>query len=128
MTEVVAFCKISGIPGDSLGDFLTALGDYGSESLIRMTALVCFDGIIPLGPEFSLKALNAIKGMGPSDIDDNPTFKGIKAEIPGKDNKGKLAFMTESFESTQGWMDRLVAEKGITQSRLLQYWRFYRRL
>jgi hypothetical protein len=28
--------------------------------------------------------------------------------------------MTESFESTQGWMDRFVAEKGITQSRLLE--------
>jgi hypothetical protein len=119
VTEVVAFCKISGIPGDSLGDFLTALGDYGSESLIRMVALVSFDGIIPLGADFSSKALNAIKGMGPSDLDDNATFKGIKDEIPGKDNRGKLSFITESFESTQGWMDRLVADKGITQSRLL---------
>ena len=119
VTEVVAFCKISGIPGDSLGDFLTALGDYSSESLIRMAALVSFDGIIPLGADFSSKALNAIKGMGPSDLDDNPTFKGIKDEIPGKDSRGKLAFITESFESTQGWMDRFVADKGITQSRLL---------
>lgn len=119
VTEVVAFCKISGIPGDSLGDFLTALGDYSSESLIRMAALVSFDGIIPLGADFSSKALNAIKGMGPSDLDDNATFKGIKDEIPGKDSRGKLAFITESFESTQGWMDRFVADKGITQSRLL---------
>jgi hypothetical protein len=119
VTEVVAFCKISGIPGDSLGDFLTALGDYGSESLIRMAALVCFDGIIPLGADFSSKVLNAIKGMGPSDLDDNATFKGIKDAIPGKDSRGKLAFMTESFESTQGWMDRFVADKGITQSRIL---------
>jgi len=119
VTEVVAFCKISGIPGDSLGDFLTALGDYSSESLIRMAALVSFDGIIPLGAEFSTKALNAIKGMSPSDIESNQTFKGIKNEIPGNDSKSKLSFMTESFESTKGWMDKFVADKGITQSGLL---------
>jgi len=120
VTEVVAFCKISGIPGDSLGDFLAALGDYSNESLMRMTALVSFDGIIPLGADFSTRALNMIKGMGPSDLDNNPTFKGVRDEIPGDDSGGKLAFMTESFESTKGWMDNLVADKGITQSGLIE--------
>ncbi|MGB3135670.1 MAG: hypothetical protein WBB18_02585 [Nodosilinea sp.] len=119
VAEVVAFCKISGIPGDSLGDFLAALGDYSSESLIRMAALVSFDGIIPLGADFSSKALNAIKGMGASDLDNNQTFKGIKNEIPGRDSKHKLAFMTESFESTKGWMDRFVSDHNITQSGLV---------
>ncbi|NMG60860.1 hypothetical protein E1H12_20695, partial [Geitlerinema sp. P-1104] len=28
VVEVVAFCKINGIPGDSLGDFLRSLSDY----------------------------------------------------------------------------------------------------
>jgi hypothetical protein len=119
VAEVVAFCHINGIPGDSLGDFLMALGDYSGESLMRMTALVSFDGIIPLGADFSTKALDMINGMGPSDLDNNQTFKGIKEEIPGGDSKGKLAFMTESFESTKGWMDRFVANKGITQSGLI---------
>jgi hypothetical protein len=119
VTEVVAFCHINGIPGDSLGDFLSALGDYSSESLIRMAALVSFDGVIPLGADFSTKALNMIKGMSPSEIESNPTFKGVQKEIPGRDAKGKLSFMTESLESTQGWMDRFVSEKGLTQSRLV---------
>ncbi|HIK45772.1 MAG TPA: hypothetical protein IGR64_12940, partial [Leptolyngbyaceae cyanobacterium M65_K2018_010] len=112
VAEVVAFCKISGIPGNSLGDFLTALNDYSSEALMRMAALVSFDGIIPLGADFSTKALNMIKGMGPSDLDNNPTFRGVKDEIPGNDGQGKLAFMTESFESTKGWMDKFVGDHG----------------
>lgn len=116
VTEVVAYCHINGIPGDSLGDFLKSLGDYGSESLMRMAALVAFDGVIPLGADFSSKVLSSIKGMGPSDLDNNRTFKGVKDAIPGDNSKGKLAFMTESFESTKGWMDTFVAEKGITQS------------
>jgi hypothetical protein len=116
VTEVVAFCKINGIPGDSLGDFLNALRDYGGESLTRMAALVTFDGVIPLGADFSSKALSAIKGMEPSDLSSNQTFKGVQKEIPGDNAAGKLAFITESFESTKGWMDRFVSDKGITQS------------
>jgi hypothetical protein len=119
VTEVVAFCHINGIPGDSLGDFLSALGDYSSESLMRMTALVSFDGVIPLGADFTSKALGAVKGMGPSDLDNNQTFKGVKEEIPGDSSKSKLSFMTESLESTKGWMDKFVASKGITQSKLV---------
>lgn len=119
VTELVAFCHINGIPGDSLGDFLAALGDYSGESLMRMAALVSFDGIIPLGADFSTKALNLIKGMGPSDLENNPTFKGVQKEIPGDNAKGKLSFITESFESTQGWMDRFVRDRGITQSGLV---------
>lgn len=119
VAEVVAFCKISGIPGDSLGDFLAALGDYSSESLVRMAALVSFDGIIPLGADFSSKALSAIKGMGASDLESNQTFKGIKDEIPGGNDKAKLSFMTESFESTKGWMDRFVSDHNITQGKLV---------
>ncbi|WP_299491887.1 hypothetical protein [Acaryochloris sp. IP29b_bin.137] len=115
VTEIVAFCHINGIPGDSLGDFLKSLGDYSGESIMRMAALVAFDGVIPLGAEFSTKVLSSIKGMGPSDLDNNRTFKGVKDAIPGDNSKGKLAFITESFESTQGWMDQFVAEKGITQ-------------
>ncbi|MGF1520747.1 MAG: hypothetical protein ACFBSF_00320 [Leptolyngbyaceae cyanobacterium] len=119
VTEIVAFCRINGIPGDSLGDFLRALGDYSGESLMRMVALVSFDGVIPLGADFASKGLAAIKGMGPSDLDNNRTFKGVKDEIPGDNAKGKLAFITESFESTQNWMEKIVGERGITQSALV---------
>ncbi|MEB3214284.1 MAG: hypothetical protein VKL39_23245 [Leptolyngbyaceae bacterium] len=119
VAEVVAFCHINGIPGDSLGDFLKALGDYSGESLMRMAALVAFDGVIPLGASFSSKVLSVIKNMGPSELENNPTFKGVQKEIPGKNAKGKLSFITESFEATQGWMDKFVAEKGMTQEKVV---------
>ncbi len=120
VTEVVAFCHINGLPGDSLGDFLRALSDYGGESLIRMAALVAFDGIIPLGPSFAASVLNQIKRMTPSDVEDNPTFKKVQAEIPGNSAKHKLAFMTESFEATQSWMEKFVSQNHITQDHILE--------
>ena len=55
VTELVAFCQINGIPGDSIGDFVGSLGEYSGESLMRMAALVCLEGLIPLGPEFIMK-------------------------------------------------------------------------
>ena len=119
VTELVAFCQINGIPGDSIGDFLASLQSYSGESLMRMAALVCFDGVIPLGADFTDKALNMVKGMSPSEVSGNQTFKGVKDLIPGNDDAGKLGFITQSFESTKGWMDNFVSSKGITQQGLV---------
>lgn len=119
VVELVAFCQINGIPGDSIGDFLAALGDYGGESLMRMAALVCFDGLIPLGPDFILKGLNTIQGMSPSDLEQNQTFKGVSSLIPGGNPAGQLGFITQSFDSVKGWMSDFVASHNLTQENVV---------
>ncbi|MDM9384472.1 hypothetical protein QUB80_27790 [Chlorogloeopsis sp. ULAP01] len=119
VTELVAFCQINGIPGDSIGDFLAALKDYSGESLIRMTALVSFDGLIPLGAGFTDQALSVLKGMSPSDLEHNQTFKGVRDLIPGENAAGQLGFITESFDSTKSWMDNFVSSKQLTQTKVV---------
>jgi hypothetical protein len=114
VVEIVAFCQINGIPGDSVGDFLAALGDYGGESLMRMAALVCFDGLVPLGPDFALKGLSTLQGMSPNELEQNNTFKGVNALIPGGDNAGKLSFITSSMDSVKGWMTDFVSSRNLT--------------
>lgn len=119
VVEIVAFCQINGIPGDSIGDFLRALGDYGGESLMRMAALVCFDGLIPLGPDFILKSLNVLQEMKPQDLQENPTFKAVSSVIPGGNPAGQLSFMTQSFGSVKGWMGDFVADRNLTQEKVV---------
>lgn len=119
VVELVAFCQINGIPGDSIGDFLASLKDYGGESLMRMAALVCFDGLVPLGPDFALKALSFVQNMGPSDLEKNQTFKGVKDLIPGGNSAGQLGFITQSFQSTKGWMDSFVADHQLTTEKVV---------
>lgn len=119
VVELVAFCQINGIPGDSIGDFLAALGDYGGESLMRMAALVCFDGLIPLGPDFILKGLSTIQGTSPKELEQNQTFKGVSDLIPGGDSAGKLGFINQSFDSVKGWMSDFVSSRGLTQENVL---------
>jgi len=114
VTELLAFCQINGIPGDSIGDFLASLADYGGESLMRMAALVCFDGLIPLGPDFAEKGLSFLRGSSPSDLESNASYKGIQELIPGSNSGEKLGFVTQSFDSVKGWMNGFVGSKGLT--------------
>ncbi|MFN9561109.1 MAG: hypothetical protein ACK55G_19360 [Dolichospermum sp.] len=119
VAEVVAFCQINGIPGDSIGDFVASLGEYGGESLIRMVALVCVDGLIPLGPDFINKALSWISRTSPQDINQNQTFQSIKNTIPGGSDAGKLDFIGNSLQSVSSWMSGLVTSHNLTPQKVI---------
>lgn len=113
VVELVAFCQINGIPGDSIGDFIQSLANYSKESAIRMAGLVCFDGLIPLGPDFIQKASSTLAGLSPSSLEQNDTFKKIGSLIPGGNSAGKLDFIGQTFGSVQGWMGNLVSSRGL---------------
>lgn len=119
VVELVAFCQINGIPGDSIGDFVGALGDYSGESLMRMAALVCVDGLIPLGPDFLLKAQSTLSGIGTRDLESNSTFSGVSELIPGGNSRGKLDFIGESFDSVKGWMSDFVSSKNLSPEKVM---------
>ncbi|MGK7889874.1 MAG: hypothetical protein AB4042_11105 [Leptolyngbyaceae cyanobacterium] len=121
VVELVAFCQINGIPGDSLGDFLSALADYGGESLLRMAALVCYDGLVPLGPSFASDVLSSVQSMEPPDLEKNAIFKSVKELIPGGNVAGQLGFITESFEATKDWMDTFVVSKNLTPETVVDH-------
>ena len=119
VAELVAFCQINGIPGDSIGDFVAALGEYAGESLIRMVALICVDGILPLGPDFVQKSLSFLSSMNPQELDQNSTFRSIKDAIPGNGTGGKIDFIGQSLDSVQGWMNGIVSANALTAEKVL---------
>ncbi|MBE9038144.1 hypothetical protein [aff. Roholtiella sp. LEGE 12411] len=118
VAELVAFCQINGIPGDSIGDFVASLGEYSGESLIRMVALVCVDGLIPLGPDFISKAISGLNQTNPQELEKNSTFQNIKDVIPGNNPAGKLNFIGESFDSVKGWMSGIVTTNNLTPQKV----------
>ena len=119
VAELVAFCQINGIPGDSIGDFVAALGEYGGESLIRMVALICVDGLIPLGPDFIDKSLSMISQMNPQELQQNPTFRTIQDTIPGNGVDGKIDFIGNSLDGVKGWMNCIVTANALTAQKVL---------
>ncbi len=119
VVELVAFCQINGIPGDSVGDFVASLADYSGESLMRMAALICVDGLIPLGPDFLLKAQSTISDIQTQDLESNSTFNGVQELIPGGNTSGQLDFIGNSFDSVKGWMANFVAQRDLTPEKIM---------
>ncbi|MDX1932203.1 MAG: hypothetical protein SFU56_06335 [Capsulimonadales bacterium] len=116
IAELIAFTQTNGLPGDSIGDFVQALGAYERESLIRMSALVAFDGVIPLGDNFLNKVADILEGQTrPQDLEQNTLFQRIRGMVPGGDTMGQLGFLTQNFGAVRNWIGGLVAERGITQ-------------
>lgn len=119
VVELVAFCQINGIPGDSIGDFVRSLADYSGESLMRMSTLVCVDGLIPLGPDFILKAQSNLNHTNPQELENNNTYSRVSTMIPGDDSRSKLNFIGKSFDSVTGWMSGLVTKNNLSPQKVL---------
>jgi hypothetical protein len=115
VAELVAFCKINGIPGDSISEFVGALADYSGESLMRMAALVSVDALIPLGPDFIQKVGELVGGSSPSELEQNQSFQQIQKEIPGGDTSSKQGFINQSWGAVSGWMSSFVSTRGLTR-------------
>jgi hypothetical protein len=118
VVEVVAFCQINGIPGDSIGDFVKSLADYSGESLMRMAALVCFDALIPLGPDFIQGTQAKLNHLSPQDLESNAVFSQVKNLIPGQSTAKQLAFIGESFDSVKGWMGGFVSRNDLSVAKV----------
>jgi len=114
VTEVVGFCSLNGLPGDSLGDFVKAITNYREEAAIRMAALVCLDGMLPLGPDFLSKVLSMLQSSGGGDLAQSERFQKVEGMIPGDGPTGKLAFIRQSVGSVGDWMRSFVADRHVT--------------
>lgn len=119
VVELLAFCQISGIPGDSIGDFVKALSDYSGESLMRMVALICIDGIIPLGPDFVSKALETLQKSDPSDLERNDTFEKVRPYIPGEGTAEQKGFIQQSLTSVQDWINGFISKHDLTADKIV---------
>lgn len=121
VVEIIAFCKIHGIPQPNPQLFVESLtNNYTDASLMRMAALVCLDGILPLGPDFLQKIHSIIDGGDAAIVKDNPVFGSISNSLPGDSPAAKFGFITQSFNAVQGWMNSLISKTGVTPDTILQ--------
>ncbi|NJP06207.1 MAG: hypothetical protein HC837_11585 [Chloroflexaceae bacterium] len=119
VVEVVAFCSINGLPGDSIGDFVKSLGKYSKESLMRMNALICFDGILPLGPDFVRMVIEILEGLTPDELEKNETYDRIKESVPGGNTQEQLNFIQQSFSSVSDWINGFVKEHDLSADKIV---------
>lgn len=106
ISELLAFRQVNGIPGDGIQDFTAALGEYAGEAKIRMAALVAFDGIIPLGPNFLDKCADSVEGLTPDLLKKSSIFGKIVDFMPGG---AAVDFIKRGFGASSGWLGGLAA-------------------
>ncbi len=111
VAEGVAFCYTNGFPGDSIGDFMGAVSAYERENLIRMSALVVYDGLVPLGPDYGGKLVNALQNFSAADIEGNAVYQRVKGLLP---QGGATSFVLESVGAMQGYLGGFAEQRGIT--------------
>jgi hypothetical protein len=113
--EIIAFCKLNGIPQPNPQEFVNALNNnYQDAALMRMVALVCLDGMLPLGPNFLSKIHQTIAQADTTILTQNPVFASLSNFIPGGTPSDKLGFINQGFNAVQDWINNLVTKTGIT--------------
>ncbi len=117
VSELLAYVKLNGIPGDGISGFTKALGEYNHEAKIRMAALVAFDGIVPLGPDFIDQCSEQVKKLTSDGLEGNATFRRIKGFIP--DGFGSVEFVKKAFEASSGRLNDLASTPGLNRSSII---------
>ncbi|MEO7648970.1 MAG: hypothetical protein ABIZ80_00750 [Bryobacteraceae bacterium] len=108
VAESAAFCYTNGLPGDSIGDFASAVAAYSKENIIRMAGIVTFDGLIPLGDAFASKLIDTVQNFSAPDIEQNSFYQRAKHLLPGdglslvKGNIGAVGDYIAGFASSHG--------------------------
>lgn len=123
--ELTTFCLINGIPGDSVGDFASSLVNAGKEDIIRIAAFITYDLVIPLGPDFLGKTLDAIKNISEGDLSDNKLFQALRKYLPGSSVAEQKELIRANVDASGGFLTDFAQNKGIEQKsaidRLRQY-------
>jgi hypothetical protein len=117
--EIIAFTKINGIPGDGVADFIKSLSDYRFEALMRMAALVCVDGMIPLGPDFLSKALGMFQKTGASDLASSDKFKAVSSLIPGANVAEQANFLQRGLKGVEGWVGSFISQRDLSVDKIV---------
>ncbi|MGK7951126.1 MAG: hypothetical protein AB4368_20650 [Xenococcaceae cyanobacterium] len=113
VAELIAYCKLNGITLNP-SKFATSLREnYQKEALMRMVALVCIDGVLPLGTNFVPRVITDLENK--DNLDRDPAFNAVSPLIPTSD---KRTFINESFNTTANWMTNLISSAGITRESL----------
>ncbi len=113
--ELAAFCYSAGIPGDSIGDFASSLGNAAKEDAIRIAAWVCFDGLLPLGPDFLSRSIDMVQSASDDLFGENGRFSRIVSLLPGSSIAEQRALAVSNLDAARGTLEGFVANKGLTR-------------
>lgn len=116
-SELVTFTLTNGLPGDSVGDFASALVNYGKEEKMRLAAYLAIDCVLPLGPDFLQKIMDALQGPL-EQLEQSRVFQFVSGHLPGGIGEQRDLIL-RTVDQSRGHLESVVANGGITQESIL---------
>lgn len=118
--EVLAYGFVQGLPREGLMAFMSSLQTYTGTNIMRLVALICLDGIIPLGPDFMNRVSQNLEAAPAEQLEQNGVFQQIKEVIPGEDTPTKLNFVRQALAAVGVWMSNFQASHNLSAETLLE--------
>ncbi|MGA1263882.1 MAG: Tudor-knot domain-containing protein [Prochlorothrix sp.] len=120
VVEVLAYSKLNGLQPNPQALVTALQSNYTDAAFLRMVALVCFDALLPLGPDFAAKIQDSLSSLDMSGLAQNPVFAGIQGDVPGGGTAEKANFLKQSFAAVEGWIKGLIDRTGLTPQGVTQ--------
>lgn len=105
---------------DGVADFGKAMASYASENLLRLSAIVCFDGLVPLGPEFVDRAGDLGQRVRKSDLAQSKVFQRAKEVFPGRSDTARFGAAADAFGQAAGWLGKFTDRYGLSPTVVAQ--------
>jgi hypothetical protein len=124
VAECVSFSAANGFPGDGVVDFVKALESYEKENLIRMSAIITFNGVLPLGPDYALKLMDTVRNLSLEEVEQNRYVQMAKGWLPGGGSAGAaLEFVNRGMGAMESYVSGFANNHGITAGGVLDQMR-----
>ncbi len=119
VAEIVAFCLMRGISLKSLKDFALGMLDYRSENLLRLLAVLTYDGLLPLGPNFLDKTADALFSGTTDNLKDNSIFQKVSSYLPGDNDEERVGFVQDVFKVSKSVLEHIAMARDLDYDSLL---------
>lgn len=122
VVEVLALGLMKGLPKPSVEEmalFVAELSRYGKADVMRLTAWVVIDGLLPLGPDFMRHIIGAFDQASQSKLAGHSIFEAVADYLPGDSTAQKQAFVTKTLGATSDFIGSFVKEKGLSRQLII---------
>lgn len=119
--EAISYLSLHGMSLTGVTDWakmITQRDRYSNESALRFAALVGFDGLLPLGPDFLSKVMDTLNS-GSLNWKDNALFNQVSGFIPGDGVGEKGEYVQTLISSATAPIEGFVSSTGLTRDKVM---------
>ena len=119
--EALSYLSLHGMSVQGIRDWakmITQPDTYSNESALRIAAIIGFDGLIPLGPDFLGKVTDTISGDSVA-WKDNALFNQVSGFIPGGGVEEKVGFIQNIVSTASAPVEAFISKTGMTREKMV---------